>query len=233
MMAYYSWQTPSENLARVTRERAEREDDMFKPGEIVLHMGKLAVYVSDKEAHHLDGIKITGNHPHADGEIKKYDGPTYEKGGRRFVASPEPCRLPKKGEWFYSEGIGKPVVALSSWIAMPTLDTEGHGWTRRILLEVPDLPEEHPCDFCDGKGELLTICERCHGTGGLTKHEFKGGDWVRYKETGKIYQVSNANAFAYSMEKTCNRYEKLPGRPLTTDDLMQVQSGKRIIVEAT
>ncbi len=99
----------------------------------------------------------------------KYTGPTYEKGGRRFVASPEPCRLPKKGEWFYSEGIGKPVVALSSWIAMSTLDTEGHGWTRRILLEVPDLPEEHPCDLCDGKGELLTICERCHGTGELTK----------------------------------------------------------------
>ncbi len=106
-------------------------------------------------------------------KVTPYDGPTYEKGGRKFVQSPEPCRFPKKGEWFYSEGIGKPVVALSSWIAMPPLDTEGHGWTRRILLEVPALPEEVEervkCDLCDGKGELLTICERCHGTGELTK----------------------------------------------------------------
>ena len=43
--------------------------------------------------------------------------------------------------------------------------------------EAPSLPyytkdykkEEHPCDFCGGAGELLTICERCHGTGELTK----------------------------------------------------------------
>jgi hypothetical protein len=75
---------------------------------------------------------------------------------------------------------------------------------RPILLPIPELPN---------------------------KHEFKAGDWVRYKETGKSYQVSDANAFAYSKEKTFNLYEKLPGRPLTTDDLMQVLSGKKVMVE--
>ncbi len=168
-MAYYSWQTPSENLARVTRERAARRDDM-KRGEIFEfgEKGSMGVATGGKQNGGLAFMWIRGwpEHKGVDSNPKDptpYTGPTYEKAGQRFVPSGE-GRVPELNEYYLS---GK------SHNVSQRLNEEWSGQfichPRVILLPVPDLPEEHPCDFCDGKGELLTICERCHGTGELTK----------------------------------------------------------------
>ena len=97
-------------------------------------------------------------------------------------------------------------------------------------LPVPDLPEEHPCDLCDGKGELLTICERCHGAGGLTKPELKVGDYLRF-DNGLVQQFHKNMALNPEAPNGYGTWIKLPGRPLTTDDLMLVLSGEKITVE--
>ena len=223
-----------------------KRGEIFEFGE----KGSMGVATGGKQNGGLAFMWIRGwpEHKGVDSNPKDptpYTGPTYEKDGRRFVPSGE-YREPLQDEWYLSGPIGEP--------------------TRAVLVPLPHYPT------------LLPIPEL------EPEHEFKGGDWVRYKETGKIYQVSNANAFAYSMEKTCNRYEKLlgicpefkvgefvrcvgshhkgeifrvdslsvdgwvrsesmpgtifnpknleklPGRPLTTDDLMLNAGGKEIIV---
>ena len=193
---------------------------MFKRGDIGRNEKHMVVITGVPHGIQFITDYIGGGQKHfPDGrhsEWVKYTGPIYKKGGRRFVPSGE-YRLVMVGDWYKSEGgpnSGEPIKATCSY-----------GY-RAILLPVPALPEEHPCDFCDGKGELLTICERCHGTGGLTKPEFEVGDWVKNNKTGRIVEVDNSG-----FTNAAGGYTKLPGRPLTTDDLMQVQSGKRIIVE--
>ncbi len=213
---------------------------MFKRGEIAVAPND-SLWLCNHVGTNYDWIPIYGTPGiQGVGVFKPNLGPVYEVDGRRFVPNGGPCRLPRDSEWYYSEASKMPKKAKHDWKFVVTPDSGGHRWTRRILLPVPDLPEDK-CGKCDGHGddasdtfqapELRPKCDACGGTGVGPKPEFKVGDWVRYKETGKTYKVTKDNAFAYNQGKTLVLYELLPGRPLTTDDLMQVLSGKKVMVE--
>ncbi len=147
---------------------------MFKRGEIVTSnkTGSVWLVASDDKVitiHSTYGEYGEESPFSQDGNtFDPYTGPTYEKNGRRFVPSGE-FRVPKQDEWFATWPDEAPLLS-SGYDDNPSISHHG---CRPILLPVPALPEEVEervkCDFCDGKGELLTICERCHGTGELTK----------------------------------------------------------------
>ena len=150
---------------------------MFKRGDIGRNEKHMVVITGVPHGIQFITDYIGGGQKHfPDGrhsEWVKYTGPTYEKDGRMFVPSPEEARLPKRGDWYFDEALKTPEQAEMDYVP---IRSHVHKSRERILLPVPDFPEEHPfvehpCDFCDGKGELLTICERCHGTGELTKHD--------------------------------------------------------------
>ena len=160
MMVYYSWQTPSENLARVTRERAAREDDM-KRGEIFEfgEKGSMGVATGGKQNGGLAFMWIRGwpKHKGVDSNPKDptpYTGPTYEKDGRRFVPSGE-YREPLQDEWYLSGLIGEPARAVL--VPFPHYP---------ILLPVPDLPEEECKSCCIVAGKFVPVdtegfCVKC------------------------------------------------------------------------
>ena len=187
-------------------------------------------------------------------EFERYTGPVYEVDGQGFVPDGGPCRLPKDSEWYYSEASKMPKKAKHDWKFVVTPDSGGHRWTRRILLPVPDLPEEPKfqvgdrvryegpndhkhCTFkvgsLSGEGWPVADCgfqifnpDLCTKLPDLHEEprpEFQVGDWLR-KQDGEVYQM---HEYQYPLKSDT----KLPGRPLTTDDLMQVLGGKRITVE--
>ena len=57
------------------------------------------------------------------------------------------------------------------------------------------------------------------------EHEFEVGDWVKDTRNGEVFCADESCVYPSKY------WEKLPGRPLTTADLMQVLSGKKITVE--
>ena len=141
---------------------------------------------------------------------ESYTGPIYEKDKQRFVPSGE-FRLPKDGEWILPNKSDSPFLV-------------GCNYKRDcyvILLPVPTFePEEAECKLCRGTG----VCRDC-------VHEFSVGDWV--KDTGghvwKVGAISTKLGKLYPHDGgegvVMSACTKLPGRPLTTDDLMRVQSG--------
>ena len=212
---------------------------MFKRGEIAVapndslwlcnHVGTNYDWIPISDTPGIQGV----------GVFKPFTGPAYEVDGQRFVSNGGPCRLPKDSEWYYSEASKMPKKAKHDWQFVVTPDSGGHRWTRRILLPVPDLPEDK-CGKCNGHGddasdtfqapELRPKCDACGGTGVGPKPEFKVGDWVSVDESDMCYRVEKKHLGAYANVGS-HGLTKLPGRPLTTDDLMQVLGGKRITVE--
>ena len=175
---------------------------MFKRGDVYEYDDKSDTFIFDGK----DLVSISGGdiEPDVSG-IVPYTGPTYEKDGQRFVPSGE-YRRPKGGEWYMPESLPNNT---------PFRNSHGHPGYRVILLPVPEL-----------------------------EHEFKVGDWVKDGNGLHIATVSVVEAGGYmltwSLNNTRSFYTlqfakehltKLPGRPLTTDDLMQVLSGRKITVE--
>ncbi len=188
---------------------------MFKRGDIV-----------ELNLKRMDGLIEVGILRDADYLISAHDGkvqstagyemtkpPIYEKDGQKFVPSGE-FRIPRGDEfWLYAmgniEGKGKVVGGDSS--PTPYANPKREDGHRPILLPVPEL-----------------------------EHEFKVGDWVG-NHNGDVAQITDADEDrdtvkwdadvikgGTSLITSCT---PLPGRPLTTDDLMQVLSGKKIMVE--
>ncbi len=179
---------------------------MFKRGEIV-----------ELNLKRMDGLIEVGILRDADHLISAHDGkvrstagyemtkpPIHEKVGRRFVPSGE-YREPLQDEWYLSGPIGEPTHAVL--VPLPHYP---------ILLPVPELePEPEP------------------------EPEFEVGDWVKEDSGGFIYHI---NSFENDGTVNCDHcqisgqyfssetFTKLPGRPLTTDDLMMAQSGRRVHV---
>lgn len=181
---------------------------MFKRGDIVTseRAPKLLVIggvvndgVEKYKTYYFDGSDGNYGVSYIDAKYSPYTGPIYEKDGQRFVPSPEPIRLPKKGEWYFCENLKGPAQAM---IDHQIINYLLHKGCQIILLPVPTLEPEH---------------------------EFKKGDWVRNTSKDKaVWQVGGDTAMA---SMTADDYELLPGRPLTTDDLMLVLSGDKIMVE--
>ena len=142
--------------------------------------------------------------------VTPYTGPPYEKDGRRFVA--EEFREIKTGDFYLScHDQGKRQIHKAGDYG-PNRDID-NGW-RIALLPVPEL-----------------------------EHEFKVGDWIR-NHNGDVAKIKRLGVYSgedtgiewdadviksgQSYLKSCT---KLPGRPLTTDDLMLVLSGVKVMVE--
>ena len=186
--------------------------------------------------------------------------PIHEKDGRRFVPSGE-YREPLQDEWYLSGPIGEPTHAVlvpllhyPILLPVPELEPEHR-------FEVGDTIENHLGNKVKITGFSKGAAGKPManwGPDGRTfisslnpVKEFKVGDWVSVDHddtTCKInsYNQQNnkfccTNAMAPSGGKKYSStwqgfyfpqsLTKLPGRPLTTDDLMQVLSGKKITVE--
>lgn len=192
---------------------------MFKRGDIVEYDGAVCIYEDDNLLRPIKDPSDSWSGFYRE-HIKPYTGPIYEKDGQRFVPSGE-FRLPKKGEWFLGkerDKKDKPLRAHWDFIHQYKI----------ILLPVPSLEPES---------------------------EFKVGDWVRIidgKESvmgvryrpdmklniGEIHKIVGTVPGMGSFKLDSDTWlwrpewlEKLPGRPLTTDDLMMVQSGEKVEIE--
>ena len=164
-MVYYSWQTPSENLARVTRERAEREDDM-KRGEILCggsYPEVLYVVIDQEYLHDIRTGKKTTWSPTSN-DLKKHPN-VHEKDGRRFVSSGE-YRVPVDREYWlhFTSCSGQEFKVYGPDIC--ALGKEDNGGYRPILLPVPNLPEEECFSCCIVAGKFVPVdtegfCVKC------------------------------------------------------------------------
>ncbi len=184
---------------------------MFKRGDILTGKanGNLYLYRGEDVA----GFDITQQRDTVvteSGTYEPYSGPTYEKGDQRFVPSGE-YRVPNKDECWLCGLEGNLVITIA-----PFSNKLRDGGYRPILLPIPELEPEH---------------------------EFAVGDWVKINDDNPnfsqlpagIYRVDGVmgegsigiDGYAVSPKFLT----LLPGRPLTTDDLMQVLSGKKITVE--
>ena len=172
----------------------------------------------------MDGLIEIGILRDADYLISAHDGkaqstagyemtkpPVYGKDGQRFVPSGE-FREPNEGESYLSPNGVVESWSKHAWTISKLFSTEcNDGRFRRILLPTPELEPEH---------------------------EFEVGDWVRFDNGESKYTFQVSKIIPGSLFDSCdNEYyplnicTKLPGRPLTTDDLMQVLSGKKVRVE--
>ncbi len=173
---------------------------MFKRGDVYEYDDKSDTFIFDGK----NLVSISGGDIEPDiSGIVPYTGPTYEKDGRRFVASGE-FRAPKIGDWFDD-------TPIRGGVTKAYMDFETY---RPILLPVSELEPEP---------------------------KFAVGDWVeingndRLKDGGR-FRIANVDKeirvdAMFTVVVQPDQLTKLPGRPLTTDDLMQVLSGKKITVE--
>ena len=187
-----------------------------------------------------DGLREVGILKDADHLISAHDGKVQSTAGyemtkppflvpdipgRRFVPSGE-YRVPCQGEyWSHHKGTDRYSVYGPGIHALGESDNNGY---RPILLPVPELePTPEP----------------------VPEPEFKVDDWIFINGIGP-YRIQSVEDNAYcwihhgNKTKGITRFEypewdehkqpvftKAPGRPLTTDDLMQVLSGKKVKVE--
>ena len=178
---------------------------MFKRGDIV-----------ELNLKRMGGLREVGILKDADHLISAHDGkvrstvcyemtrpPVYEKVGRRFVPSGE-YREPLQDEWYLSGPIGEPTHAVL--VPLPHYP---------ILLPVPELePEFQVGDWVkDGNGLHIATVSAVEAGGYML-----------------TWSLNNTQSF-YTLQFAKEHLTKLPGRPLTTDDLMQVLGGKKIRVE--
>jgi len=192
---------------------------MFKRGELV-EGGRGVWFVSGegeltviKEPDRKYGDKTTYSiNGHS---LKPYTGPIYENDVQRFVPSGE-FRRPLKGEWCWIP-IAKYVFKAEHDFQGKYSDDPSSGY-RPILLPTPKLPDEE-CSLCRGHG----VCRHC-----VPEHEFKVEDWVKWEHGGRsaihqVVKIVNRDIVAYNsgsvLVKNCT---KLPGRPLTIDDLIRL-----------
>ncbi len=184
---------------------------MFKRGDIV-----------ELNLKRTDGLREVGILKDADYLISAHDGkvqstagyemtkpPIYEKVGRRFVASGE-FRFVKVGDYWLD---GK-ITDEESWSVVGPmkvqLDDDANDIAVPIILPIPELEPEH---------------------------EFEIGDWVRITEDNPnhsrlpvgVYRVdcvmSKGSIGIDGLVVSPEFLTKLPGRPLTTDDLMHLMGG--------
>ncbi len=204
-----------------------------------------------------DGLREVGILKDADHLISAHDGkvrstagyemtkpPIYAKDGKRFVPSGE-YRKPTVGETWLFEG------AVCSDCTEETVFTT----YRAILLPIPDLPEEECKSCCIIAGKFVPVdtegfCVKCgkevvdlnpDHPKPEPEHEFAVGKFVRCvgsHHKGEIFKVDSLSVDGWVRSESIpdtifnpKNIEKIPGRPLTTDDLMQVLSGKKITVE--
>jgi hypothetical protein len=170
-------------------------------------------------------------------QAEKYTGPIYEKDGQRFVPSGEDVFVAPMGHVVECKGL-LPVPELEPVVSVgDKFEKDGVTYVYKGEKRQP-MPGEHYLYV--PKMEVFK-CKDAKSSWPIVEpeHEFKVGDWVKFDKE-KIMQIIDFDkvnkkvAFCRGEGKYGNhieRMEKLPGRPLTTEDLMQVLSGKKVMVE--